>query len=60
LAPSLDPARDEMLMPRQALHAWRLRVFHPRKKEVIAVQAPLPPEFERTLAALRMYRGLGN
>jgi 23S rRNA pseudouridine1911/1915/1917 synthase len=56
LNPHLDPARDEVLMPRQALHAWRLRVFHPKKKEVIAVQAPLPGEFEKTLAALRQHR----
>ena len=56
LLPHLDPAQDEVLMPRQALHAWRLRVWHPKKKEVIAVQAPLPPEFEKTLAALRVHR----
>jgi 23S rRNA pseudouridine1911/1915/1917 synthase len=48
--------QDEVLMPRQALHAWRLRLYHPKKKEVIAVQAALPPEFEKTLAALRAHR----
>jgi 23S rRNA pseudouridine1911/1915/1917 synthase len=58
LLPHVDPARDEVLMPRQALHAWRLRVWHPKKKEVIAVQAPLPPEFEKTLAALRVHRAV--
>src|SRR5262249_2017270 len=58
LVPNLDPAKDEMLMPRQALHAWRLRIWHPKKKEVIAVQAPLPPEFEKTLAALRTQRAV--
>ena len=41
---------------RAALHAWRLRLIHPKTKEVIAVQAPLPPEFEKTLAALRTWR----
>lgn len=58
LAPSLGPEQDEVLMPRQALHAWRLRLFHPKKKEVIAVHAPLPPEFDKTLAALRLHRGV--
>jgi 23S rRNA pseudouridine1911/1915/1917 synthase len=47
---------DEVLMPRQALHAWRLRLIHPKTKEIIQVQAPLPPEFEKTLAALRKWR----
>ena len=54
--PRLDPALDEVLMPRQALHAYRLRLLHPKKKEVIAATAPLPPEFEKTLAALRKHR----
>jgi 23S rRNA pseudouridine1911/1915/1917 synthase len=48
---------DEVLMPRQALHAHRLRFMHPRKRAVIEVTAPLPADFERTLAALRQYRG---
>jgi 23S rRNA pseudouridine1911/1915/1917 synthase len=56
IAPEVDPAEDEVLMPRQALHASRLRFQHPRRREVIAVEAPLPPDFERTLAALRKYR----
>jgi 23S rRNA pseudouridine1911/1915/1917 synthase len=57
LVPGLPPAEDEVLLPRQALHAQRLRLFHPRTGAVIAVEAPLPPEFVRTLAALRKYRG---
>jgi 23S rRNA pseudouridine1911/1915/1917 synthase len=58
LVPHLEPDRDEVLLPRQALHALRLRIFHPRKKEVIAVEAPLPPEFIKTLEALRRYRSM--
>jgi 23S rRNA pseudouridine1911/1915/1917 synthase len=54
--PDLDPAQDEVLMPRQALHASRLRFYHPQLREVIEAVAPLPAEFERTLAALRKYR----
>lgn len=58
LIPNLSPAADKILMPRQALHAHRLRINHPRLRQVIAVEAPLPPEFQRTLAALRQYRAI--
>lgn len=47
---------DEVLLTRQALHAYRLRFLHPRKKEWMEIVAPLPAEFERTLAALRRHR----
>ena len=57
LVPNLDPSKDEVLLGRQALHAKRLRLVHPRTLEVIAVEAPLPAEFVRTLEALRQYRG---
>lgn len=56
LVPDADSAVDEVLMPRQALHASRLRFQHPRLKTIIAVEAPLPAEFEQTLAALRRHR----
>jgi 23S rRNA pseudouridine1911/1915/1917 synthase len=56
LVPNLDPGADTLLMPRQALHASRLRFKHPRSGEVIEVVAPLPAEFETTLAALRQHR----
>jgi 23S rRNA pseudouridine1911/1915/1917 synthase len=56
LAPAIAPEADEVLLPRQALHALRLRLIHPVTGEVIAVEAPLPPEFEKTLAALRRHR----
>jgi 23S rRNA pseudouridine1911/1915/1917 synthase len=56
LAADLDAAADEMLLERQALHAHRLRFCHPRSKRVIEAQAPLPLDFQRTLAALRQYR----
>jgi 23S rRNA pseudouridine1911/1915/1917 synthase len=58
LAPGVAPEADEVLMPRQALHASRLRFRHPRLRQVIEVEAPLPPEFEKTLAALRKFRTL--
>jgi 23S rRNA pseudouridine1911/1915/1917 synthase len=50
--------KDEVLLSRQALHAKRLRFIHPRTQEVIAVEAPLPEEFVRTVEAIRKYRGM--
>ena len=58
LVPALAPEADEILMPRQALHASRLRFTHPRLGTLIEAEAPLPPDFEKTLAALRKYRPL--
>jgi 23S rRNA pseudouridine1911/1915/1917 synthase len=55
---NLDPAADAVLMPRQALHAHRLRFQHPRTGNWIEAEAKLPAEFEQTLAALRKYRGV--
>jgi 23S rRNA pseudouridine1911/1915/1917 synthase len=56
IVPHLEPAKDEILLPRQALHAHRLRFYHPRRKQVIEAEAPLPEDFQRTLTALRQYR----
>jgi 23S rRNA pseudouridine1911/1915/1917 synthase len=60
LVSGIDQTADEVLMPRQALHAGRLRFLHPRLRQVIEAEAPLPGEFKRTLAALRQYRKLGS
>jgi 23S rRNA pseudouridine1911/1915/1917 synthase len=56
LVPNLDPAADVVLIGRQALHAYRLRFYHPRLRRVIEAEAPLPPDFLKTLAALRVHR----
>jgi 23S rRNA pseudouridine1911/1915/1917 synthase len=56
LAAGLDPSADEMLLSRQALHAHRLRLRHPRRGNLLEVEAPLPAEFRRTLEALRQHR----
>jgi 23S rRNA pseudouridine1911/1915/1917 synthase len=56
LVPGLEAAADEVLLSRQALHAARLRFFHPRLRRTIEAEAPLPPELEQTLAALRKHR----
>ena len=56
LVAGLKDEADEILMPRQALHASRLRFHHPRRGTFIETEAPLPPEFQKTLAALRQHR----
>jgi 23S rRNA pseudouridine1911/1915/1917 synthase len=53
-----DSPADELLLPRQALHASRLRFHHPRLRKIIEAEAPLPAEFQKTLAALRLHRPL--
>ncbi len=45
-------------LPGQALHAWRLRLEHPTKKEWIETIAPPPPEFTTLLEVLRLRQGL--
>jgi 23S rRNA pseudouridine1911/1915/1917 synthase len=56
IVPQLDPAADEVLLQRQALHAARLRFTHPQLRKVIDVEAPLPADIQKTLAALRQHR----
>jgi 23S rRNA pseudouridine1911/1915/1917 synthase len=38
--------------PRQALHAARLAFDHPRTKERLAFETPLPPDMQGLLTAL--------
>ncbi len=56
LAPLPEGAEDEPLLTRQALHAHRLRFRHPTHGNMLEIEAPLPEEFRRTLAALRQHR----
>lgn len=56
LVPGLESERDELLLGRQALHAYRLRLRHPRRGTILELEAPLPVEFQKTLAALRQHR----
>ena len=48
--------RETWGMPRQALHAARLAFAHPRSREPIEVEAPLPPDMARTLEVLSAVR----
>jgi 23S rRNA pseudouridine1911/1915/1917 synthase len=58
LVENVAPEDDVLLLQRQALHAFRLRFLHPRLRQVVAIEAPLPPDFVATLDALRKYRSL--
>lgn len=51
-----NTAGDDMLLSRQALHAFRLSFRHPATDERLQFEAPLPPDMETTLAALRNTR----
>lgn len=39
--------------PRQMLHAWRIRLKHPRTAELMEFVAPLPEDFRAAVEALR-------
>ncbi len=47
---------SEILIARQALHAYRLTIRHPVSGQEIQFEAPFPEDFERTLAFLRSLR----
>ena len=49
-----EEASSEIL-GRQALHAFALEFHHPLQGP-LRFEAPIPPDFERTLEALRTYR----
>ncbi len=52
--PEEDPVRRAAAaVGRQALHAWRLAFDHPRTGRRLAVEAPLPADFQAALAVLR-------
>ena len=50
---------DEVLIARQALHASSLRLMHPRTCQPLCLDAPLPDDLARLLAALRHWRRVG-
>ena len=49
--PGADP--DSPVIDRPALHARRIEFYYPMSDRRIAFEAPLPPDFERLLRALR-------
>jgi 23S rRNA pseudouridine1911/1915/1917 synthase len=56
LVPGLPEAEDEVLIARQALHAHRLRFYHPVQRKVMDFTAELPADMKRTLESLRTHR----
>lgn len=56
LIPDTPKELDDILIGRQALHAFRLRFQHPRTNDWIEVEAPLAPDIRQTLNALRAHR----
>ena len=40
--------------PRQMLHAWKLGFIHPRTKEPMLFEAPLPADFQLVMKASRI------
>ena len=50
---TLGPDPLEELMPRLALHAWRLRITHPTTREPMEFTAELPADFKAALDHLR-------
>ena len=56
LVPETPKELDEVLIGRQALHAFRLRFQHPRTKDWIEVEAPLALDIRRALEMLRIHR----
>jgi 23S rRNA pseudouridine1911/1915/1917 synthase len=44
---------EEIIPKRQMLHAWRLGFVHPRSKEPMSLEAPLPADFQQILKALQ-------
>ncbi|MGE0432094.1 MAG: RluA family pseudouridine synthase [Planctomycetota bacterium] len=46
---------DEPVLRRHALHAWWIEFFHPRRVERLRIEAPLPDDLARLLAAVRAW-----
>jgi 23S rRNA pseudouridine1911/1915/1917 synthase len=45
--------RGDKLLPRQALHAWKLAFLHPRTGKLMEFEAPMPEDFRLLLESLR-------
>ncbi|MCI0498673.1 MAG: RluA family pseudouridine synthase [Planctomycetales bacterium] len=51
-----EPAAEEPLLARCALHAWKLEITHPATLQRMTFEAPLPEDMQTFLDALRQYR----
>ncbi len=53
-----EPAVEEPIINRCALHAWTLEFKHPATSEMVKFEAPLPEDMQNLLDMLRKYRKL--
>ena len=53
---AITPEGDQILIERQALHALKLGFDHPVTGKRMEFEAPLPPDFQRALEAIRTHR----
>ncbi|MFC1763336.1 RluA family pseudouridine synthase [Planctomycetota bacterium] len=53
-----DPAIEDPLLARCALHAWSLSFKHPETQEQVTFEAPLPEDMQYLLEMLRKYRSV--
>jgi 23S rRNA pseudouridine1911/1915/1917 synthase len=51
-----EPAVEEPIINRVALHAWTLEFKHPTTKKLVKFEAPLPEDMQNLLEMLRKYR----
>ncbi|MBN2313065.1 MAG: hypothetical protein JXM79_03990, partial [Sedimentisphaerales bacterium] len=51
-----EPAVQEPIINRVALHAFSLEFKHPKTEEIVKFEAPLPDDMQNFLDALRAYR----
>jgi 23S rRNA pseudouridine1911/1915/1917 synthase len=53
------PDADRVLIARQALHAHRLSLIHPKAEEPMELVSPVPEDMQAVLHALREHRAIG-
>ncbi len=51
-----EPAVEEPVIARCALHAWTLEFTHPTSEKRVSFEAPLPADMQHLLDLLRQYR----
>jgi 23S rRNA-/tRNA-specific pseudouridylate synthase len=51
-----EPAVEEPVIARCALHAWTLEFTHPTTNQRVKFEAPLAPDMQHLLDLLRQYR----
>ncbi|MFN0051011.1 MAG: RluA family pseudouridine synthase [Planctomycetales bacterium] len=59
-APAEGQGGDDVLIARQALHAFQLAFRHPASGQPLEFEAPLPADMEKTLLALRNPPSVGK